>query len=112
MIKHSHSNQAPRWGDNYQRFGFLFGKGWTVAIINHGVSGREIHVQSSVPMRHITTAIMDSFSCDWFTTIAPSNRKAINLAAKTGFTFVRGIKVKCISSGNFIKMNLYKRSKL
>lgn len=105
-------NQTPQWGSNYLPFRFFFGKGWTIATINHGKLGREIHVQSSVPLRKISTEIMDRLDCDWFTTIDPSNQKAINLALKTGFEFVEKVMIKCFSTGSIVKMNLYKRSRL
>lgn len=105
-------SQTPQWGSNYLPFRFFFGKGWTIATINHGKLGREIHVQSSVPLRKISTEVMDSFDCDWFTTIIDSNQKAINLAVKTGFEFVKKVLVKDFSTGSIVEMNLYKRSKI
>ncbi len=103
---------TPRWGENYLPFRFFFGKGWTIATINRGRAGREIHVQSSVPLRKISNQIMNSFDCDWLTTIAPSNQKAINLALKTGFSFSRLAAIKDISTGELVDMNVYKRGKL
>lgn len=105
-------NQTPRWGDNHLPFRFFFGKGWTIATINHGKAGREIHVQSSVPLRKISTQIMDSFDCDWFTTIDPLNQKAINLALKTGFEFFGVTSINDASTGIGVNMNTYKRVKL
>ena len=83
-----------------------------IATINHGKLGREIHVQSSVPLRKISTEIMDSFNCDWFTTIDPSNQKAINLALKTGFEFFGVTSINDASTGIGVNMNTYKRVKL
>ena len=105
-------NQTPQWGGNYLPFRFFFGKGWTIATINHGKIGREIHVQSSVPLRKISIEIMDSFDCDWFTTIDPSNQKAINLALKTGFKFCGVVELSGVSSGSKFNMNTYKRVKI
>lgn len=102
-------SQTPQWGSNYLPFRFFFGKGWTIATINHGKIGREIHVQSSVPLRKISIEIMDSFDCDWFTAIDPSNKRAINLALKTGFEFVRKITTSDLSTGELEESNLYKR---
>lgn len=105
-------NQIPQWGSNYLPFRFFFGKGWTIATINHGKIGREIHVQSSVPLRKISTEIMDSFDCDWFTTISPSNQRAINLALKTGFKLCGVVELSGVSTGDRVNMNTYKRAKL
>lgn len=102
---------TPNWGDPYRPYKFFFGKGWTIATINHGPIGREIHVHSEVPLRHISTEIMNHFDCTWFTSILPSNRKAINLAIKTGFAFLKQCEVKCFSTGEMIVMNIYKRQR-
>lgn len=104
-------NQTPSWGEQYLPYRFFFGKGWTIATINHGPIGREIHVQSEVPLRNISTEIMSYFECDFFTTILPDNQKAINLALKTGFKFIKQSEIKCFSTGEMITVNIYKRGK-
>ena len=102
----------PKWGDSYLPFRFFFGKGWTIATINHGTIGREIHVNSSVPIRRIATDIMDSFDCDWLTTIDSENVKAHNVAVKCGFKLVDSVALKSVATGEIKHTNLYERLKL
>lgn len=104
-------NQTPNWGDNWLPFRFFFGEGWTIATINRGIVGREIHVMSSVPLRRKAIEIMNSFNCDWITTIDENNIKAHNLAIKCGFEVVKSISVNCLSTGESFNQNLYKRCK-
>ena len=99
------------WGDNWLPFRFFFGDGWTIATINRGLDGREIHVMSSVPLRKKAIEIMDSFNCDWITTIDENNIKAHNLAIKCGFEVVGYRRIKRLDNGSFEAVNLYKRSK-
>ena len=102
---------TPKWGENWLPFRFFFGKGWTIATINRGSIGREIHVMSSVPLRNKAIEIMDSFGCDWIATIDEDNIKAHNLAIKCGFEVVRSVSVNCLSTGESFNQNLYKRCK-
>ena len=103
--------KTPNWGDNWLPFRFFFGEGWTIATINRGLVGREIHVMSSVPLRRKAIEIMDSFNCDWITTIDENNIKAHNLAIKCGFEVVGYRRIKRLNNGRFEAVNLYKRSK-
>tara|TARA_X000000950_G_C13441746_1_gene468289 strand:+ start:241 stop:444 length:204 start_codon:yes stop_codon:yes gene_type:complete len=66
---------------------------------------------SSVPLRKKAIEIMDSFNCDWITTIDENNIKAHNLAIKCGFEVVGYRRIKRLDSGSFEAVNLYKRSK-
>ena len=102
---------TPKWGENWLPFRFFFGKGWTIATINRGSIGREIHVMSSVPLRRKAIEIMNSFNCDWITTIDENNIKAHNLAIKCGFEVVGYRRIKRLDNGSFEAVNLYKRSK-
>lgn len=104
-------SQTHNWGDNWLPFRFFFGDGWTIATINRGLVGREIHVMSSVPLRKKAIEIMDSFNCDWITTIDENNIKAHNLAIKCGFEVVGYRRIKRLDDGSFEAVNLYKRLK-
>lgn len=102
---------TPKWGENWLPFRFFFGKGWTIATINRGLVGREIHVMSTVPLRKKAIEIMDSFGCDWITTIDKDNIKAHNLAIKCGFKLVGARRIRRLDNGSFESINLYKRLK-
>ena len=78
---------------------------------SRGRVGREIHVMSSVPLRKKAIEIMDSFGCDWITTIDEDNIKAHNLAIKCGFEVVGYRRIRRLDNGSFEAVNLYKRSK-
>ena len=99
--QHVKCSLTNRWGDRWLPFRYFFGEGWTIATINRGPIGREIHVMSEVPLRKIATEIMNAYNCDWYTTIHEDNQKAHNLAIKCGF--------EVINYRN--KTNIYKRCK-
>jgi hypothetical protein len=111
MKKHNKCNLLPEWGGEYLPFRFFFGQGWTIAVVNRGSIGREIHVQATRPIRSISEKIMNSFNCDFYATILPSNKKAINLAMRTGFEYVGQCKIECASTGKVLTYNTYKRTK-
>lgn len=54
---------------------------------------------------------MDSFGCDWITTIDEDNIKAHNLAIKCGFKLVGARRIRRLDNGSFESINLYKRLK-
>lgn len=89
---------------NFNPIRWFFGKGYTIFVRLCEAGGHEIHVQSSVPVRHECLKIMNDIGGVFWTSIDPSNQRAINLCLKCGFEFV----TETVVSGK-IKLNLYRR---
>lgn len=89
---------------------FSFGNGYTICYRPFELGGHEIHVWATKPIRYKCLDLMNSIGGTWWTYIDLGNIKAINLAIKCGFEFVKQFTVKSEIDGKVHEMNLYKRS--
>ena len=97
------------WGQSWWICRYYFGDKYTIFTRLWGSLGREIHVQAFKPVRNECLEILNSFDCDWWTSIEPDNKKAINLAKKCGFTEFKQAEIKDIISCKMVTMIIFRR---
>lgn len=95
----------------YHPIRWFFGDGYTIFTRLCEWGGNEIHVESSIPVRHICLEIIKSTGGEWWTTISPKNQRAINLCLKCGFKYFTQKTVIDSISGKLVTRNVYRRVK-
>lgn len=98
-----------QWPVNFNPIRYFFGDGYTIQTRLCEWGGNEIHVHASKPVRKVCMDIINKIGGQWWTSIDPKNKRAINLCVKCGFELFTQRTVVNTFDGETVTMNIYRR---